>query len=67
MRNEPPHMDPLLRRPEVERQVGLKRSAIYQRMAEGTFPRPVRIGRSAVAWRASEIEKWKAACPIAHG
>ena len=52
--------DRLLRRPEVEQEVGLKKSAIYEYMAEGTFPKPVRLGRRAVAWRASEIEEWKA-------
>lgn len=57
--------DPLLRRPDVERQVGLKKTAIYDRIKEGTFPRPVKLGRRAVAWRASEIEKWKADRPLA--
>lgn len=52
--------DRFLRRPEVEQEVGLKKSAIYDYMAKGTFPKPVRLGRRAVAWRASEIEKWKA-------
>jgi prophage regulatory protein len=48
----------LLRRPEVERLVGLRRSAIYDAMAQGSFPRPVRIGRRAVAWREADIIAW---------
>lgn len=48
----------LLRRPEVERLTGLRKSSIYYLMAEGLFPRPVRIGRRAVAWRKSELRDW---------
>ena len=46
----------ILRRSQVEHEVGLKRSTIYQRMQEGTFPRPIRLGERAVGWRASDIE-----------
>lgn len=48
----------LLRRPEVEARTGLSRSSIYQRMAEGRFPRPVPLGEHAVGWIESEIEEW---------
>ena len=48
----------ILRRRQVECEVGLKRSTIYQRMQEGTFPRPVRLGVRAVGWRASDIERF---------
>lgn len=56
----------LLRRPEVERETGLSRSTIYERMDAGTFPRPRRIGPRAVAWPANEIEAWKEAQPVAN-
>ena len=39
----------LIKRPEVERITLLSRSAIYAAMDAGEFPRPVRIGRRAVA------------------
>ncbi|KWF06419.1 helix-turn-helix transcriptional regulator [Burkholderia pseudomultivorans] len=48
----------ILRRGQVEREVGLKRSTIYQRMQEGTFPRSIRLGERAVGWRASDIERF---------
>lgn len=48
----------ILRRAQVEIEVGLKRSTIYQRMQEGTFPRPVRLGERAVGWRAADIERF---------
>ena len=46
----------ILRRSQVEQEVGLKRSTIYQRMQEGTFPSSIRLGERAVGWRASDIE-----------
>ena len=48
------------REEEVQKLTGLSRSAIYAGMRAGTFPAAVRIGKSAVAWRATEIEKWQA-------
>jgi len=54
----------LLRRPEVERLVGLKRSTIYDLMARGEFPRPVRIGIRAVAWAESDICDWVASLRV---
>ncbi|MEX3960287.1 AlpA family transcriptional regulator [Trinickia symbiotica] len=48
----------ILRRAQVENEVGLKRSTIYQRMQEGTFPRPIRLGDRAVGWRATDIENF---------
>lgn len=51
--------DVILRRPEVERFTGLKTSSLYERIAAGTFPRPVRIHSRAVGWLSSEIAAWQ--------
>ena len=48
----------ILRRHEVESVVGLRRSTIYQAMAEGRFPRSVRLGGRSVGWLSSEITEW---------
>lgn len=48
----------LIRLPEVKARVGLSRSSIYQRIAEGTFPAPVRLGEKSVAWLEADIDKW---------
>ncbi len=53
----------LLRRREVEAITGLARSTIYRLMKDGTFPRPIRVGPSAVRWRLSDIEAWMASRP----
>lgn len=48
----------LMRLPDVEKTTGLKKSAIYARIKEGSFPGPVRLGAKAVAWRFDEIQQW---------
>jgi prophage regulatory protein len=48
-----------LRRPEVEKITGLPRSSIYERMAEGNFPKPVPLGGRSVAWLEAEIIDWQ--------
>lgn len=50
--------DQLLRRPAVEELTGLSRSTLYEMMPKGAFPRPVKIGARAVAWRKSQVDAW---------
>ena len=57
--------DRLLRRQEVEELTGLSRSSIYRRMADGEFPRPVRVGALAVRWKESDITAWIQSRPAA--
>ncbi|HEY5850417.1 MAG TPA: AlpA family transcriptional regulator [Lysobacter sp.] len=47
----------LLRLPEVISRVGLKKTAIYARIAAGTFPRPVTDG-GVSRWVEAEIDAW---------
>lgn len=44
-----------LRLPEVQHDSGVAKSTLYARIADGLFPRPVRIGPRSVAWPAHEI------------
>lgn len=58
----------ILRRKQVEARTGLPRSSIYQRMADGTFPKPISLGAAAeagvgakaraVGWIESEVTAW---------
>ena len=59
--------DRLVTRAEVERRVGLGRSALYRAMREGRFPEPLRVGPKSVRWLLSEVEKWIAGLPRSHG
>ena len=47
-----------LRLPEVKHQVGIGRTAIYQKIKTGEFPAPVSLGARAVAWTSDSIENW---------
>jgi prophage regulatory protein len=51
----------ILRLPAVRASTGLSRSTIYLRIAQGVFPRPVRLGGRAVGWPASEVASINAA------
>ncbi len=50
--------DTILRRDDVERVTGLGRSTIYDWMAKGEFPAPIKLGGRAVGWPESEIAAW---------
>ena len=43
-----------LRLPEVMETVGLRRTAIYDKITRGGFPAPIKLGNVSV-WLASEI------------
>ena len=61
-------LEQFLRREKVEELTGLSRSAIYAGMQSGRFPKTIRIGKAAVAWRASDIAAWQTArIAEAHG
>lgn len=48
----------LLRLPEVESMVGLRKSSIYEKVKTGEFPSPVKLSRRAVCWPASSVDAW---------
>ena len=48
----------ILRLPQVESRTGLKRSTIYERIAQGLFPRQIPLGGRAVGWLEADIEEW---------
>jgi prophage regulatory protein len=54
--------DRILRRPEVQNKTGLPTSTLYAMIADGRFPRPVKIGKRAVGWLEGQVETWIAEC-----
>ena len=56
--SEPRPQCRLIRLPEVMDRVGMKRSAIYQRMREGHFPRSRSLGTRCAVWVETEIDEW---------
>ena len=43
---------------KVVEATGLCRSTIYERMQQGQFPKNIKLGPQAVAWRSSEVQEW---------
>ena len=48
----------ILRLPEVLELTKISKSTLYRFMQSGDFPRPIRLGQRARAWRKAEILKW---------
>lgn len=45
----------IFRLPQVKSQSGYSRSTIYLRIAQGLWPKPIRLGARSVGWPADEI------------
>lgn len=48
---------PLLRRREVLELLRISNSCLYAGISKGIYPKPIRIGCRAVAWRREDIER----------
>ena len=46
----------ILRRKQFQGQSGFSRSTLYNRIGEGLWTKPVRLGPRAVGWAAREVE-----------
>ncbi len=57
----------ILRMPDVKERTGLSSSTIYAMMADGRFPRPIRIGKRAVGWPSDVVDGWLLDRPSAAG
>lgn len=55
--NKPAAPKKIIRLPAVLEQVGLKRTAIYDRIKGGEFPKPIKLGRVS-GWVEAEIQEW---------
>jgi len=51
-------LDRILRRPEVLLVTGLSSASLYRFISEGSFPRPLQLGRNSVGWKASVVQAW---------
>ena len=48
----------LLNRQKVQSKTTLSRSSIYELIARGEFPKPVKISGRRVAWLESSVDAW---------
>ncbi|UHQ19405.1 AlpA family transcriptional regulator [Lysobacter sp. KIS68-7] len=51
----------ILKLPQVTQRTSLSRSHVYALIAEGAFPKQVRLGSRAVGWLESEVDSFIAA------
>ena len=48
----------VFRLPQVLQATALSRSTVYAMMADGRFPKPMKLGERAVGWSEAEIAAW---------
>jgi prophage regulatory protein len=48
----------LIRLPEVMRQCGLSKAAVYAYMKRGDFPQNTKLGARCSAWSLAEVQDW---------
>lgn len=48
----------LIRLPEVMRQCGLSKAAVYAYMKRGDFPQNMKLGARCSAWSLAEVKDW---------
>jgi prophage regulatory protein len=48
----------LIRIDKVTAKTGMGSSVLYDKIAKKEFPAPVKIGKRAVAWELSAVERW---------
>ena len=51
--------------PAVVHLTSLSKATVYRKVADGSFPAPLKIGKSRVAWREKDIVDWLARQPRA--
>lgn len=50
----------ILRKPRVLAVISMGNTWLYQAIAKGEFPAPVKLSARAVGWRRSDVEAWLA-------
>lgn len=53
--------DLVLRRKQVTEKTGLPVSSLYEKIRNGVFPKPIKLGARSVGWLESEVNGWIAA------
>ena len=48
----------VIRRDEVLKLVPISVSGLHQKISDGQFPRPIKLGRRAVGWKKSEVLRY---------
>lgn len=53
-------LEPIYRLPKVMELTGMTRSSIYLGISNGTFPKPIKLGKTrSIGWPESLLIQWK--------
>ena len=47
-----------VRLPEVITIVGFKKSTIWAKIKDGTFPKPIKLADRITVWKLTDLDKW---------
>lgn len=53
-----PAVESLLCPSQVARRLNIGLRTLWRWIAEGKFPRPIRLSKLVVRWRAEDVERW---------
>ena len=56
-------METLLTKEDVVKRLQISVSGLYDMMARGDFPRPLRVGKKLRRWRESAVDEWMRELP----
>ncbi len=54
-----PELRRIIRKRDLPRYVGIRRTAIDEQIKSGTFPKPVKLGVRAIGWREVDLIEWQ--------
>jgi len=43
---------------QLNKQLGVSRSSIWAWVKNGSFPKPIKLGKNCTAWNSSDIDNW---------
>jgi len=43
---------------QLKKQLSVSRSSIWAWVKEGSFPKPIKLGKNCTAWNSSDIDNW---------
>lgn len=53
-------LEPLISMAQIPALCGYSRASVYRLIAQGRFPRPLRLGPGRIAFLAEDLRKWRA-------
>ena len=42
----------------LQKKLGVSRSSLWSWVKQGSFPKPIKLGRNCTAWNSADIDQW---------